>query len=170
MTIFNIHASTAPTTTANAPRDPSPVTQRLVAKSQSRINIMRKAGPLASALVALGLMFAATDLASAGEVLKTGKFFGQSQHVTSGTVTLERDGDRVLVVLGKDFSLDGAPTPTLGFSNGKKFDVKTQFAKLKRLKGRQVYVLPKGIKASAYNTFTVWCSRFSIPLGSARLS
>jgi len=148
----------------------SPAAQRIATKSANRVSLMRRAAPLASALFALGLMFAATDHASAGEVLRTGQFFGQSKHVTKGTVTIEKEGDRILVVLGSDFSLDGAPYPTLGFSNGSKFSKKTEFAKLKTLNGRQVYELPKGIMQSAFDTFTVWCSQFSVPLGSAKLT
>lgn len=156
-----------PTQTA---RTLSPEARRIVKTSQARVSVPRRATPLASALFALGLMFAATEHATAAEVLRTGTFVGQSKHITTGTVTIEKDGDRILVVLGPDFSLDGAPAPTLGFSNGSKFAGKTEFAKLKTLKGRQVYELPKGIMQSAYDTFTVWCSKFSVPLGSAKLS
>ena len=88
----------------------------------------------------------------------------------TGQVTIEREGDKVFVILGSDFSLDGAPAPTLGFGNGEKFDTKTEFTKLKKLNGRQVYELPKSIALSAYDTFTVWCSKFGVPLGSAKLS
>lgn len=132
---------------------------------------LRAAAPAASAGLALAIMLAVTGVpkAMAGEVLASGKFYGQSDHVTTGQVTIERDGDRVFVILGEDFSLDGAPAPTLGFGNGEKFDASTEFTKLKKLNGRQVYELPKSIALKAYDTFTVWCSKFSVPLGSAKL-
>ncbi|MEM1318362.1 MAG: DM13 domain-containing protein, partial [Pseudomonadota bacterium] len=112
----------------------------------------------------------AVPKAMAGEIISKGTFYGQSKHVTTGQVTIEKEGDKVFVVLGSDFSLDGAPAPTLGFGNGEKFDTKTEFTKLKKLNGRQVYELPKSIALSAYDTFTVWCSKFGVPLGSAKLS
>ena len=43
------------------------------------------------------------------------------------------------------------------------------FAKLKSLNGRQVYELPKNISTSAYDAFVVWCEKFSVSLGSAKL-
>ncbi len=96
-------------------------------------------------------------------------FFGQSNHVTTGKVTVKEENGRTIVILHGDFSLDGAPDPTVGFSNGDKFDTKTDFAKLKSLKGEQRYEVPAGIVASNYDTFTVWCRKFAVPLGSARL-
>ena len=126
----------------------------------------------AAAAVALSLVVAASapsTMAHAAEVLKSGTFFGQSDHITSGKVTIEKDGDRTIVVLHEDFSLDGAPAPTLGFTKEGKFDVKTEFAKLKSLKGEQRYEVPSGILVSAYDAFTVWCSKFSVPLGTAKL-
>ena len=136
----------------------------------STSTIIRKAAPIAASAVALALMFAVTGPVMAKDVLKSGQFMGQSDHVTTGSVTIEKDGDRIFVVLGPKFSLDGAPEPTLGFSNNGKFDVKTEFTKLKSNTGRQVYEVPKGIVVSAYDAFTVWCSKFSVPLGSARLN
>ena len=103
------------------------------------------------------------------EVAATGSFAGQSDHVTTGTATVEKDGDKVLLVLGEDFSLDGAPSPTIGFSKGGEFDIKTEFAKLKSNDGRQVYEVPASIDVSAYDAVTIWCSKFAVPLGSASL-
>jgi len=133
---------------------------------------IRAIAPAASAGLALAIMMAVTGVpkAMAGEVIAKGQFYGQSKHVTTGQVTIERDGDRVFVILGENFSLDGAPNPTLGFGNGEKFDTATEFADLKKLNGRQVYELPKSIALKAYDTFTVWCSKFGVPLGSAKLS
>ena len=104
------------------------------------------------------------------EVAATGSFTGQSDHVTTGTATIEKDGDKILLVLAENFSLDGAPSPTIGFSKGGKFDLKTEFTKLKSNSGRQVYEVPATIDVSAYDAVTVWCSKFAVPLGSASLS
>lgn len=131
---------------------------------------LRKAGPLVGAALALSLMFAFAKPAMAAETLHTGSFVGQSDHVTSGTATIVKDGGRTLLVLGADFSLDGAPSPTLGFSKDGAFVKATEFAKLKSNTGRQVYELPKSLVASAYDAVTVWCAKFSVPLGSAKLS
>lgn len=129
---------------------------------------------LSTALAAVALATALTlatpvTPSNAGERLLSGTFVGQSKHVTTGGVSIEKDGDRTFVVLHNDFSLDGAPAPTLGFSNAGTFDKATEFAKLKSLKGKQRYELPRGIVLSAYDAFTVWCSKFSVPLGTAKL-
>jgi len=133
---------------------------------------IRKAAPAFASALALGLMLALTSApqAMAAETIRSGTFVGQSKHVTTGKMTIEIEDGKTFVVLGDKFSLDGAPAPTLGFSKGGKFDKKTEFAKLKMLKGRQVYELPKSIVISAYDAFTIWCADFNVPLGSAKFS
>ena len=112
---------------------------------------------------------APSNIAHAGELLASGTFSGQSDHITTGKITIEKEGDKTFVVLHDDFSLDGAPSPTLGFSKAGAFDEKTEFAELKSLKGQQCYEVPSSILVSAYDAFTVWCGKFSVPLGSAKL-
>jgi hypothetical protein len=74
------------------------------------------------------------------------------------------------VVLSDDFSLDGAPDPKLGFGSDGSSDDATTFAVLEKLNGTQTYVLPASIDPSLYNEFYVWCERFSVPLGIAKLN
>jgi hypothetical protein len=126
----------------------------------------------ATAAVALAIVASVvpTSMANAGEKIVSGSFYGQSDHITTGKITIEKDGDRTIVILHNDFSLDGAPAPTLGFTKDGKFDQKTEFAKLKSLKGEQRYEVPKNVLVRTYDTFTVWCSKFSVPLGSAKLT
>lgn len=126
----------------------------------------------AFATIALSVVLvvsAPSGIAQAVETLLSGTFAGENDHTTTGKITIEKDGDRTIVVLHDDFSLDGAPNPTLGFSKAGEFDVKTEFTKLKSLKGEQRYEVPAGIIVNAYDAFTVWCSKFSISLGSAKL-
>ena len=125
----------------------------------------------AATLVTLGAVMLASVpyMAHAAVKLSAGTFQGQSDHVTSGRVTIEAQGDRTILVLQNDFMLDGAPAPTIGFSKGGRFDKSTEFATLAKLKGRQTYVVPTDIEVSAYDSVTIWCARFAVPLGSARL-
>ncbi|MDD9910879.1 MAG: DM13 domain-containing protein [Ahrensia sp.] len=120
----------------------------------------------ASAFVGLSLISA--NLAAA-ETIAKGTFFGQSNHVTTGIAVIEKDGDKTLLILGDDFSLDGAPAPTIGFSSGGTFDKATEFTKLQKLTGRQIYEMPATIDVSKYDQVTIWCADFSVPLGSADL-
>ena len=133
---------------------------------------IRKFAPGAASALALGLMLAFTTpptVAMAADVIKSGELSGENKHITTGKVTIEKDGDRTLVVLGPNFSLDGAPDPKLGFAKNGKFDTGTLFSKLKKLKGRQVYEVPKNIVVANYDQFVVWCEKFSVSLGSAKL-
>jgi len=124
---------------------------------------------LLAAIVAVTLFAIFAMPSHSATVSATGTFAGQSDHVTTGAVTIEKDGDKVLLVFGEDFSLDGAPSQTIGFSKSGEFDIKTEFAKLQSKSGRQVYEIPATIDVSAYDAVTVWCSKFAVPLGSASL-
>lgn len=115
---------------------------------------------------ALALAIAAPALA---DDARTGRFAGASGHETLGTVTVEERDGRTVVVLGGDFSLDGAPAPTLGFARDGELDLATEFAGLDPLTGRQVYEVPAGLDVSDHGAFVVWCTD-AVPLGSAALN
>lgn len=128
---------------------------------------------ICSGLTAL-MMAAAAGLppspAVAGEdTVATGQFTGASGHRTKGTVTIRKSEGVAVVVLESNFNLDGAPDPKLGFGNNGAYDKGSKIAHLDRLSGHQVYQVPAGIDPSAYNEFYVWCEKFNVPLGVARL-
>ena len=108
-------------------------------------------------------------VASTGQVLATGAFEGRSQHVTTGGVSIRKTDDGYFVDLAEDFSLDGAPDPTLGFGNPD-FITETQFSALLKKDGFQSYKLPDGVDPMQYETIYVWCEEFSVPLGVATLA
>ena len=58
-----------------------------------------------------------------------------------------------VAVLEPDFSLDGAPAPTLGFGKSGEFDKSSEFSKLESKDGLQVYKLPANIDPTAYDEF-----------------
>lgn len=112
----------------------------------------------------------AVGVANAADPVRTGQLSGLSDHITTGTVTIERDGDSYFVVLGEDFSLDGAPDPTLGFSIDGEYVEASEFADLKALTGEQRYEIPASVDPADFDAFVVWCAEFSVPLGSADLN
>ena len=133
------------------------------------LSMTNRSGSAFAALFALAfLVFAATP-SFAGTKIASGTFEGRSKHVTTGTVTIKREAGKTYAVLGSDFSLDGAPAPTLGFANGEKFDLATEFTKLASKTGAQTYEIPADIDPAKYDHFVVWCSKFAVPLGTAAL-
>lgn len=106
---------------------------------------------------------------SSAKVLSAGRLSGRSNHITTGTVSVQQSGGKTYLVLGEDFSLDGAPDPTLGFGKGS-YDPSTKFSDLRELTGQQIYELPARLDASEYDQFYVWCTQFNVPLGVATLT
>lgn len=104
-----------------------------------------------------------------GEIVTSGEFSGLSDHVTSGRVTIRKDNGAHFVVLENDFSLDGAPDPTLGFGNGD-YLIETQFSALKTKDGYQTYKLPADLDPTQFSQIYVWCEKFSVPLGVASIN
>jgi len=107
--------------------------------------------------------------AGAADTIASGSFVGKSNHITTGQVTIKREGGKVLIVLEDNFTFDGAPDPKLGFGNSGKYDLQTTFVPLAKNAGKQIYELPAGIDPANYNEFYVWCEKFSVPLGVAAL-
>ena len=98
---------------------------------------------------------------------RSGTFKGQSNHVTTGSVTV-KDGK---IILGKDFDFDGAPDPRVALGNGGKFKAgsKNDFAVLKKDKGSQTYSIPSNMNEADFDTVIIWCRKFTVPLGYAKL-
>ena len=105
---------------------------------------------------------------AASSVVQSGVFEGRNDHITKGGVSIVKTSSGYIAILEGDFSLDGAPSPTLGFGKDG-FDKKTEFTKLEQKKGLQVYAIPANINPADYDEFYVWCSDFSIALGVASL-
>jgi len=107
---------------------------------------------------------------SAHAETSAGTFVGASNHVTSGSVSVEHHADgSATITLGKDFFFDGAPDPWVSFGRNGKYSQGTNIKKLKSKTGAQVYKVPARVKASKYDRVYIWCERFSVPLGYASL-
>jgi len=121
-------------------------------------------------LVSMLVTFALTSsYAAAGETVAIGEFVGKSDHITTGEVTVKKVANGYLVKLGNDFSLDGAPSPRVGFGKDGKYDTKSQLGELVSNTGEQVYLIPANVDVSDYNEVYIWCEKFSVPLGIATL-
>ncbi len=130
--------------------------------------ISRRTFFAAASMVAVAGLFAlGSPDAQAASKLGSGSFKGASGHVTKGTVTVQKTAKGYKVRLAKNFFLDGAPDPWLGFGKNGKFVGKTRFSVLRKNKGSQSYVIPASIKAEKYNQVFVWCKKFGVPLGVA---
>ena len=106
--------------------------------------------------------------ASAGE--GSGSFSGVNGHQATGQVAVVRTADGWEVRLEDSFSFDGAPDPWVGFGRSGSFVPATDFHRLRSNSGAQVYKVPADIDADAYDEVYIWCRRYSVPLGVARIT
>lgn len=131
---------------------------------QTRRDFLKIGVVTATATVALGVA-----PALAGGHGRIGEFKGKSNHVTKGRAELVVQGDKAEVILLNDFWFDGAPDPKVALGkNG--FDKKTLMGLLKSNTGKQSFQVPAGIDASQYNEVWIWCEKFNVPLGVAKLN
>lgn len=115
---------------------------------------------------------AALTLTSANVALAGGHgghFEGRSNHVTTGSVKIVKDGDRYIVELGEDFSLDGGPDPRVALGKDGTYDPDTKLGALLSLTGKQSYAVPPTLDISKYNEVYIWCEVAGVPLGVAPL-
>ena len=122
---------------------------------------------IAALAMVFGAIAADTSLAADGKW--SGKFRGASNHVTSGSVTVTKKGSKITLKLGSNFSLDGAPDPWIGFGKNGKYKKATQFTKLRSKTGGQTYSVPASVDLSKVNEVYIWCHKFSVPLGVAKI-
>ncbi len=124
-----------------------------------------------------GAVTAATLLASTANtaiaqemmVASSGMFEGRSNHVTSGSVKIVKEGDRTFVDLGDDFSLDGGPDPRVIFGKDGEVNKEGYLGALVSLTGKQRYAVPSVWSVADYNEVYIWCEVAGVPLGVASL-
>ncbi len=117
---------------------------------------------------AQGAVLAASTAAKAN-VTARGTFSGKSDHVTTGHASIGRADGKWVVILEDDFSFDGAPDPHVALgSNGYRKDA--SLALLSSNSGKQVYAIPAGLDVADFNEIWIWCDKFAVPLGVAKLA
>ena len=120
--------------------------------------------------IALAGFIAFSNTADAGAVA-SGTFTGASDHITTGGVeVIKNDDGSHTVVLGADFSLDGAPDPRVGFGNDGKYDKATGMGLLKSLNGKQSFTVPAGVDPADFNEVYIWCVKCNVPWGVAAIN
>lgn len=118
----------------------------------------------ASALAAALLIATAVPTLAAG-----GTFKGASGHKTSGSVTVTLRGGKMVIRLGSNFSLDGAPDPYVTLGNGSRPVKGGTAGILAKNKGSGTYSVRATAATKAAKQVVIWCRKYSVPLGVARL-
>ena len=118
----------------------------------------------ASAFAAALLTATAVPSMAAG-----GTFKGASGHKTSGSVTVTQQGGKMVIRLGSDFSLDGAPDPYVTLGNGSRPVKGGTAGILAKNKGSGTYSVRATAATKAAKQVVIWCRKYSVPLGVARL-
>ena len=118
-----------------------------------------------SAVLAVALLaFAASPSLAA-----SGTFKGASSHKTTGSVTVTEKGGRLVIRLGSNFRLDGAPDPYVSLGNGSRPVKGGTAGILARNKGSGTYSVPATAVTRAARQVVIWCRKYAVPLGVARL-
>ena len=123
---------------------------------------------VAGFLVALSLLTFSL-MSNAAEAVKTGEFSGANDHVTTGQVSIVQTPEGYAVVLGSDFSLDGAPDPKVGLGKNGQYDPKAVLGKLVSNNGQSAYLIPASVNVNNFDEVYIWCDQFSVSLGSAKI-
>lgn len=101
----------------------------------------------------------------AGGHRRLGSFAGASGHATTGTAGIA--GDQVNLL--DDFTFDGAPDPKVALGrNG--CNSSTLLGALESNAGASSYTIPAGLDPADYDEVWIWCERYDVPLGVAKLS
>ena len=100
----------------------------------------------------------------------SGNFAGVSGHKTTGTVTVSKSGGKITVTLGESFSFDGAPDPYVALGKGIQPVPGGLLQILKNNTGSQTYsISAKSLDLEQVNSVVIWCKKYAVPLGVAKL-
>lgn len=168
MTDLQSAARLAPKMTSDGLRSPSTQMGR---RAALRLMAVGAVAGLAACARAGGGATAAAEPAVAANAAVTarGSFEGRSNHVTTGHARVVRAGGQWVIELEEDFFFDGAPDPKVALGNGG-FDPATLHGPLRSNSGRQAYALKAGLNIGDYTEVWIWCEKFNVPLGVAKLA
>jgi len=122
-------------------------------------------------MIAAAMILTAPMVAHAGSsTVKSGSFIGENKHITTGGVQIVKTADGgAVVILDRNFTLDGAPDPRVGLGKNGKYDGKSDMGVLQNINGLQFYVVPGTVNVDDYNEVYIWCEKFNVSLGVASL-
>ena len=115
-------------------------------------------------------------LAQTNEVLASGEFVTITPgEDTEGTAEVIQVGGKIQVRLGENFSAIEGPAVRLLLHKQNRPESYTaenyvRLGDLKSFTGEQVYDVPEGINWQDFPNVVVWCERFDVTFGSARLN
>jgi Electron transfer DM13 len=101
-----------------------------------------------------------------------GKLEGAEGHRASGTVHIMVAGQKRQLHLTPDFSVEEGPDVYVTLTNGPKpvEGASLQIAKLTRFSGEQSFDLPAGADPGRYSHLVLWCKKYSVAMGVAKLT
>jgi hypothetical protein len=121
-------------------------------------------------------MFKTTTLAVAllvltagSSIAASGTFKGAKGHTTTGSVTVTEQGSKLVIKLGSNFNLDGAPDPYVSLGNGSRPVKGGTAGVLAKNKGAGTYSVPATAVTKAAKEVVIWCKKYAVPLGVAKL-
>ena len=117
---------------------------------------------------AIALLFSLVAFSVQAQELRRGAFTGASGHTATGHVTVLKTDKGTVLKLEGDFRFDGAPDPKLAFGQGG-YKKEAQFSPLKKNNGADEYAVPSNIDTSKYGEVWIWCEKYNVPLGVAKL-
>ncbi len=122
----------------------------------------------------LMLLAVGNESTGAENLLASGKFVTIADHTTLGTVEIFQKDNRTYVRLANDFSTQKGPDLKVLLhkqNNPQSYDQRDYvlLGNLKNLKGTQVYEIPEGMVLDDYASVVVWCQKFNVTFGTARL-
>ncbi|MGB3407766.1 MAG: DM13 domain-containing protein [Jannaschia sp.] len=122
----------------------------------------RRSFLILTAAVSAGL---ASRQALAGGHGRVGSFTGAARYGIGGRAEIV--GNQVNLL--DDFRFGNAPDPKVALGRDG-YDPKTLMGLLKAKSGASSYTIPAGIDPGQYNEVWIWCERFNVPLGVAKLN
>lgn len=121
-------------------------------------------------VTALAVVVLTSSSTFAADMARSGTFTGLSNHVTTGTASIVKEDSGYFIVLGDDFTFDGAPDPKVALGKDGKYDPSTLIELLRSNSGAQKYAVPASIDVSEFNEVYIWCEKYSVGLGVAALN
>jgi hypothetical protein len=104
-------------------------------------------------------------------MLPHGTFAPSGGHRAAGSFAFANEGDRTVLKLGSDFSVEGAPDLYVVLSAGDGLSPGAVFlGQLSKLSGAQTFEVPPGTRLRDFSHVVLWSRKDKVALGAASLA
>lgn len=122
------------------------------------------------AVVIIGVsLTVAPAFADKSMTAQAGQFMGIGNHNAAGKVAVTKDKKGAMMLTMTDMKVDKVPDGRVYLANDLDYAEGVELGKLTKFTGTVTFPIPASVDPAKYNSVVIWCKKFDVGIGQAKL-